>query len=176
MGLKENFIAYHTRKAVKKQQFERPTVNYDSAQRVGILFCTDTPQKHELVKQFKKKLEAEGKKVSVLTFLKKGQENYGFNFDYFGPEDFSFFGNLKSEAAKAFCDQKFDYLFHVDLDNNHPMLSYVLAHSHAKSRVGRYADETKEFYELMISLSEEKLPELIEQMYRYTKILSTNAA
>lgn len=175
-NLKEKFIAYHTRRALKKPHADRHSVNYDTAERVGIFFSSETPQKHEQIKQFKKKLEAEGKTVQVLTFLPKEAENFGFEYDYFSEEDFSFFGMLKSEAALAFCKQKFDYLFHIDLDNEHPMLSYLLAHSQAKNRIGHFSELTKDHYELMISLQEEKLADLIDQMYRYTKILSTNAA
>ncbi len=164
-----NFLRMRTSSALKRNSIPRASVPYKRAQSVGIIFSVEDRQKHDLIKDFVRHLETDGKKVQVLEFLPKKKENYEFLFDFFSDKDLSFWGRITSAEAIRFSDIPFDYLFYVDQESN-PMVLHLLAVSKARCRVGRFVEPESPFFELMI---EHKGPvkELIDSMYKYTRQL-----
>jgi hypothetical protein len=87
-------------------------------------------------------------------------------FDFFTVKDISFWGKIESEKTLKFSDTPFDYLFCIDTEPN-PMILYLLARSKSKCRVGKFHDQGKPFFELMID-SNENTKNLIDGIYKYT--------
>lgn len=147
----------------------RGSMPYKQAQKVGIIFSVEDKAKHDQIKEFVKRLEHDGKQVTVISFLPKKKENYEFLFDFFTDKDLTFWGNNTSHTATKFSETIFDYLFYIDNEPN-PLIINLLAKSKAKCRVGKYVDDIEPFFELMIE-SKEGTKGLIDGMYKYTTLL-----
>jgi Family of unknown function (DUF6913) len=147
----------------------RTCLPYEKADQVGVIFTVEDMQKHTHVKEFIKQLEKDGKKVTVICFLPHDKQNYEFLFDFFTVRDVSIWGNLGSTAAIKFANADFDYLFYLDTDPN-PLILNLLARCKAKCRLGKFWEDGKPFFELMIE-SNGNNKELMDSIYKYTHLL-----
>lgn len=168
--MKLSFLKTRTANQVKKNKSVRKSTDYKKAETIGILFSVEDRRKHDDVKEFVQKLQQDGKKVQVLEFLPEKKENYEFMFDFFTLKDISFWGKIESSKTLKFSDTSFDYLFCLDTKLN-PMVSYVLARSKSKCRVGKYFEDAKSLFEFMID-SNGSTKGLIDGMYKYTQQLN----
>jgi hypothetical protein len=164
-----NLLKIRTNSYLKKNKALRNNLSYKKAINVGIIFSVEDKKKHEDIKEFIKKLEHDGKHVKVMAFLPKKKENYEFLFDFFTEKDLSFWGNINSPNAEKFSDTPFDFLYYVDTTPN-PLVLNLMARSAAKCRIGKFWDEGKPYFELMIE-SNGNTKALIDSMYRYTSVL-----
>src|SRR6201990_1998216 len=115
---KMSFLKMRTSTALRKMSAKRASTPYKAAENIGIIFSVEDRSKHDNIKDLIKKLETDGKKVTVLEFLPKKKENYEFLFDFFTLDDLSFWGNITSEKAMKFSNTAFDYLFYIDSQLN----------------------------------------------------------
>lgn len=168
--MKLSFLKTRTTNQLKKNKAVRKSTDYKKAETIGILFSVEDKKKHDEVKEFIQKLQQDGKKVQVLEFLPEKKENPEFMFDFFTIKDISFWGKIESPKTLKFSDTSFDYLFCLDTKLN-PMISYILARSKSKCRVGKYDETVKPLFELMID-SNGSTKSLIEGMYKYTTQLN----
>jgi hypothetical protein len=158
-----------TDSALKKNKTARASIPYSQAVNIGIIFTVEDMQKHQDIKDLVSRLQHDGKKVKVLEFLPEKKENYEFKFDFFTIQDLSFWGNLNSEAALKFAGEAFDYLFYIDRQSN-PLILHLLARSKAHCRVGKFNEDERDFFELMIEHNGSNR-DLINNMYNYTSKL-----
>ncbi|MGK7391558.1 MAG: DUF1493 family protein [Candidatus Cyclobacteriaceae bacterium M2_1C_046] len=163
-------LTYRTKKLALKKPRRNCSISYSDAKRTGIIFTVDDLEKHEMIKSFIKKLKKDEKNVEVLCYLPKGKENYEFVFNYFTEKDVTFFGKFNNSDVIRFAASNFDYLFCLDCNPN-PMIESVLALSKSNCRIGCYHPEKDRFYELMIQPKDKSTETLINDIYRYTKIL-----
>ena len=164
-----NLLKLKTRSQLKRNKTMRNNVPYSAAVTVGIIFSVEDKQKHDIVKDFIKKLEHDGKKVTVISFLPKNKENYEFLFDFFTEKDLTFWGTITSPNAITFSETPFDYLYYLDKEPN-PMIMNLLAKSKAKCRVGKFYNSYQPYFELMIESNDETRG-LADNMYQYTRSL-----
>jgi hypothetical protein len=164
--MKLNLLKYRTKSLLKHNKASRANLPYRQAHSVGIVFTSDDRAKHDEIKEFIKRLEQDGKQVKVISFLPKDKENFEFLFDFFGPKDVNFWGQITSENALKFADQPFDFLFYVDEIPN-PLILHLVARSKAECRVSRHWEKTEPYFELMIE-STPGVKSLINGMIRYT--------
>lgn len=164
-----NLLKLRTHSYLKRNKSLRSSVPYQQAINLGIAFTVEDKEKHDHVKEFIRKLEHDGKKITVITFLPGDKQNYEFKFDYFTEDAISFWGNNTSSNASQFCDTVFDYLFYLDTEPN-PLILNLLARSKAKCRFGKYWEEGKPYFEFMIE-SAGNTKGLIEGMLNYTSQL-----
>lgn len=167
--MKLSFLRYNTKNQLKKNKTLRSNNSFKKSVKAGVLFTIEDRTKHDLVKEFIKKLEAEGKTVSVLAFLPEKKENFEFLFNYFTAKDISFWGNLQSTDALTFAATPFDFLYCLDESPN-PMVLNILARSKALCRIGRYVEENEVFFELMIE-SKNGVKSLIDGEMKYSREL-----
>ncbi len=163
------FLRYNTKNQLKKNKTLRSNTTFKKSAKVGVLFTVEDRSKHDLVKEFIKKLESDGKTVTVLAFLPEKKENFEFLFNYFTGKDISFWGNLNSSDALSFSTTPFDFLYCLDEVPN-PMVLNVLARSNAKCRVGNHQEVNEPFFELMIE-NKNGFKGLLEGVTRYTREL-----
>ncbi|MCK6618644.1 MAG: hypothetical protein L6Q51_13475 [Cyclobacteriaceae bacterium] len=164
--MKLSFLKSRTSRQLRKNSTQRGSIAYKKAQAVGIIFTVADRQKHDQVKEFIHKLEQDGKKVHVMSFLPEKRENHEFLFDFFTAKDVSFWGKINSQQAITFCETTFDYLYYLDTDPN-PYIMYLLARSRAKCRVGRFWINGEPYFELMID-SPANTRNLIDGIYNYS--------
>jgi hypothetical protein len=164
-----SFLKMRTSSALRKANAQRASTAYKHAQNIGIIFSVEDKQKHDNIKDLVKKLEVDGKKVTVLEFLPKKKENYEFLFDFFTLDDLSFWGNITSEKAVKFSNTPFDYLFYIDSQLN-PLVLNLLARSKAHCRIGKYSESESPYFEMMIE-DNGNTKSLIDNVYKYTRQL-----
>lgn len=164
-----NFLQFSTNSHLRKNRSERTCLPYAEAQKIGIIFTVEDKQKHNNIKELVKRLEKDGKKVTVLCFLPEDKQNYEFLFDFFTAKEFNMWGNVNSPAAIKFTGINFDYLFYLDTDPN-PLILNLLARCQAKCRLGKFWETGKPFFELMIE-SDGDTKELMDSLYKYTILL-----
>jgi len=168
--MKLSLLKRNTRSLLKANQSLRANVPYKKAMTAGIIFSVEDKQKHDLIKDFIKKLELDEKKVTVMSFLPKKKENYEFLFDFFSDNDLSFWGKITSSGASSFAETPFDFLFYVDTEPNDFILN-LIARSKAKCRVGKYyGEDDNSYFELMIE-NNGNTKSLIDSMYKYASVL-----
>lgn len=164
-----NLLKFRTKSYLKKNKSSRLSLPYNQSDSIGIIFTIEDLKKHEMIKAFVRKLEGDGKKVEVMSFLPRDKQNYEFLFDFFTDKEISFWGHNTSDKAVRFSEASFDYLFYLDTEPN-PLILNLLARSKARCRVGKYWEEGKPFFELMIeSTGDTKI--LIDGMFKYTSQL-----
>jgi len=161
-----NFLKIKTKALLRKNKTQHVNLPYKKAQTIGVIFTVEDKQKHFVIKEFIKKLEADGKIVQVLEYLPEKKENYEFKFDFFTTKDVSFWGTITSSNALQFSDAPLDFLFYLDLTPN-PLILHLLARSKAKCRVGRFWDEGHDYLDLMIE-SVANTQALVDNIYKYS--------
>lgn len=167
--MKLSFLALRTRAQLKKNKANRVSLPFAEARHIGVLYTVEDKKKHDEIKDFIHRLEREGKKVRILTYLPENKDNFEFLFDFFTLKDISFWGNFTGSNVLTFCNESFDYLYYMDTKPN-PILENILARSKAKCRIGKHFETTQSYFELMInSVSGQK--NLYDGMYNYSKQL-----
>ncbi len=164
-----SFLKYKTLSYLRKNRAIRASLPYKHAQHIGIIFSVEDRSKHDQIKEFVKRLEQDGKRVSVISFLPKNKDNYEFMYDFFTDADLSFWGNITSANAMRFAETPFDLLYYIDTTPN-PLIMNLMARSNAKCRVGKFWERREPFFELMIE-NKDGTRSLIDAMYRYTRVL-----
>ena len=164
--MKLNFLNLRTQSLLKKNRPPRATIPYNQANSIGVLFTVEDRKRHDEIKEFIHRLEKDGKKVQVFSFLPKEKNNHEFLFDFFTVKDVSFWGNIISGNAEKFYNTPFDYLFYLDSEPN-PILLNIMARSKARCRIGRHWENRLSYFELMIdTVSNSK--SLFDTFYKYS--------
>lgn len=167
--MKIKLLKLRTSNQLRKNKTQRCSTPFKKVERIGILFTIEDRRKHDQIKQLIHKLEQEGKKVQAFAFLPPKRENYEFLFDFFSPQEVSFWGAVKSDHALRFADTAFDYLLCLDSTPNE-YIRYLLARSKARCRAGVYATGLQPYFELMVN-GVRDTSALIDQLYQYTQKL-----
>ncbi|MEM6840983.1 MAG: hypothetical protein AAF944_24600 [Bacteroidota bacterium] len=149
---------------------KRQTVNYENAERIGILVTLTDHEKQHTIDDFIAHFTADHKEVQILCYDKRRARNKIFGYLQFSNRDVSAFGRFKAEHLIDFVNSRFDYLIHLDTESN-PVLNKVLTLSQAKCRIGCEIAEHHSYYELMFRA--ETLHDLCELIMRYVRIVST---
>ncbi|MGB3849820.1 MAG: hypothetical protein WA958_07605 [Tunicatimonas sp.] len=169
IAITNKIIEFQLPKLLKKSSVRRKTVNYASAERVGVLVTLHDHEKQHAIDEFVDRLVADHKEVEVLCYDKRRARNKIFGYIQFTSRDISLFGRLRAEYVLDFINRDFDYLFHLDIESE-VVLDKILVLSRAKCRVGCDMPEHRDFYELMVRA--ESLDELSEMIFRYVKLVA----
>lgn len=163
-------LIYKTNKQAKNKTSRACSLSYKDARKVGIIFTADDEVKHSLVKEFIKKLKKNDKDVEVICFLPKDKENHEFIFNFYTEKEISFWGKFTNPDVSKFAERTFDFLFCLDC-NPHPLVEAVLGITKASCRVGCYTEGKDHFYEMMINPKRATTENLIDEIFRYIKVL-----
>ncbi len=167
--MKLKLLRYRTRSYLKKNKTPRYSEPYANAVSFGVIFTVQDRQKHDHIKNFIRQLEHDGKEVKALAYLPPNQENYEFLFDFFTYREISFWGNITAESAIAFAETPFDFLIYLDTTPNELILN-LIAKSKAKCRIGKYWENARPYFEMMIECYGES-GALINELHKYTTAL-----
>ena len=171
IAIAKKFIEFQLPKLVKKSRVRRQTVNYQDAERVGVLVTLYDHEKQHAIDEFVDRLVSDHKEVEVLCYDKRRARNKIFGYVQFTDRDISLFGSIRAEYVTDFTNRDFDYLFHLDTESD-VVLDKILTLSRAKCRVGCDVPGHHDFYELMVKA--DSLPDLSEMIFHYVKLLATS--
>lgn len=165
MKFNHNLLKMRTERLLLQDNGVRSSVSYEASRSVGILFTVVDKGKHQVVKEFIRKLEHDGKQVKVMEYLPPDKQNFEFKFDFFTENDISIWGKITSVNALKFADTAFDYLVYLDTEPN-PLMMHLLARSKAKCRVGRQWEDGPSYFEFMVQ-APPNVKDLAETIHRY---------
>lgn len=152
--LKTQTHNYFLQKELSQHQMPHQSVDFDSAEKIGILFDATEMKNRQVVLDFTKKLKKDGKKVKLMGFLNDKDKNENFVFEHFNKNDLDWSLRPKNERVNEFIKRPFDILINLT-NESHPSLDYIAAFSHAKFRVGPFTEKIF-CYELMIEATGNK--------------------
>lgn len=146
--------------------------NLNNANSLAIIYNATNATDVELVKSLTHSLHQKNINIYTLGFVKSKTLNETqlstANNNFFSLKDLNWYGLPNDLCINEFCNLNADILLNFDLDEL-PQLTYILAKSNAKFKVGRYSQQNETFYDLMINLPAENanLDELIKQIFNY---------
>lgn len=97
--MKKAFLKYIAGKARNHNKTDRCSTPAEQVHSIGILFTTGDPLKRDAVEGFRKKMEGEGKKVSILEYIPTRKIVHVSGHPGFSPEEISFFGENKKSGC-----------------------------------------------------------------------------
>jgi len=162
------FLSMRTGSWLRRNKAARSTTAYSRAETIGVIFCIEDEKLLTEYDSFIHKLRNDNKQVTVLAYFPKKIALYDYKYEFFTPQNISFWGNYNTDEVSNFVEQSFDYLFHLS-DKPSAVVNGILAQSKAKCRIGKYAESHDPYYELMINT---KQKDYLEEMYNYTSILN----
>lgn len=155
---------------MRKRPGSQAPFSFKQADSIGVLFTWQDKAKEEEVIRFIEAINP-GRRVDCLCFNPNKKQKIDTRFPIFSLNDLSIRGKIKSEATNRFIDQPFNCLFHLDLELNE-ICQALLSGSQAQHRVGRYAEASEKFYELMIGIDKsEGLHNFTGQILKYMNAL-----
>ena len=150
--------------------------NFQTSNKIGVLFKTETKEDFEIVKSFLHFLMEQNNKIMALGFVdhNKVPDYYliriGFNF--FSKRDLNFFYLPKEQFILDFIKKPFDILIDLSLINSFP-LYYISNLSTARFKIGKLQDYN-DCYDMMIDINQDnRVQSLIEQIKHYVPVFCT---
>lgn len=168
--LKKSLINLHTKTALKRNAAKRESILFSEVKKIGIVHSYVSQEEIKSVYHFFDQLEKSNIKVEVLILKNKETELNIPEFIIADEQELTQFGKWNNEDIKGFFNEHFDYLIHLNLEENE-LVENILALSKAKCRVGKYFSDKEKYYELMISPEEDNIRKLIDQIFHYIQII-----
>ena len=163
---KKSLINFRTKSALRKNKAIRKNMSFSESKKIGLIHHYVDNQSIQSIYHFFDSLEKQGKKVDVMVIKDKKDELNIPEFLMTDSQEMTAFGQWTNESLLNYINQSFDYLIHLNLDDS-IFIENILANSKAKCRVGKFQEEKKEYYELMISPEKDTIQKLIDQIYHY---------
>lgn len=161
MSLKDQFIAWQLNRSVKKLERTVKVINLERVKSAGILWKIDD---HIIYQMLANQLKKRGIKVSSLCYADQPGSVHGELI--FSPDDFTFFGKLRTREITSFIKQEFDLLIDISLATAIEV-QFVRALSKAKFKTG-WSQSTPDYFDLSIDVHKRKEPSyLAEQLIHY---------
>jgi hypothetical protein len=163
------------KKETGKHRFNRGTVGFDSAKKIGFLFDATDDRNFETMKQYLKDMRGRQKEVHALGYINSRQipankfPQYGLNF--FCRKDLDWQGIPVNLTISNFIREDFDIV--VNLTNHIFPLTYIAAVSRARFRVGKFRSEYVNCYEMMIHSESGSLEQILGITENYLKKLKS---
>lgn len=170
-GIKEFFAK---KKLGKLGQGRKSAVyNYDTADFIGLVATCESETQISLILRYMEKLKTEYgiSKLKLLaycdenelpSFFRESESVVGVT-----KKDFSFTGESENARFVQFISEKFNILLDFSRDINEEV-EFIVKSSQASFKVGRFADQNQEMYDLMINLDGSKdLSLFMESLDRY---------
>ncbi len=175
MTLIKDFISVFNKPKITETQkinVPRYTINYEQARDIGILFSHSNDENPKAINYFVKLLQKDNKHIKALAYFEEKHSNpYDFRFDFFTAKEIDAKGKINSLQVDEFMKKNFDFLYCINT-TEFAAFDYIMQHSHAKCRVGKFFLNQEKGFELMINVGDNtNAVDLILQMLHYTKTL-----
>lgn len=137
----------------------RQVASLNEAKSFGIIFDSGNKEDFELVKKYVNYLKEMKKKVKVVGYFSAKEipeMTYSkLEYDFFTDKDLNLFRIPSNTFVNNFMEEEFDVLINLNIYNHFP-LKYIGAMSKAKYKVGRYSEENKKYYDMLIECQDDK--------------------
>jgi hypothetical protein len=178
LDLRRRVGAYMLESEMKEGSRQPQAISLDKAQKIGILFTGEDEQTLNSVSTFVKELRRNGKNVKCLGFVPKPNAvqtlRQSQDMDFFSTDDLNWYFRPQSSLVTSFLSEKFDMLIDLRIVRRVP-LPFMVALSKARFKVGRFNEEDKQIFDLMIHADEGMgINEFIDQMRHYLTIFDQN--
>ena len=151
--------AFLLRKELAGVERNKALLNMDDAKTFGIIFEASNKDHVELVKKYAGYLKEMRKKVKVIGYCDaKEIPEFTYSrleYEFFLKKDLSWYFKPSGMEIDNFIREEFDVLIDLNLEDHFP-LQYIAALSRAKCKVGKFSNEKKEIYDLMIEVDPDK--------------------
>ena len=117
--------------AVMREQKGTP----NEAKMVALLCDATTLENRKTIEGFVRKLQKEGKKVTVLGFFNEKTQNEAWAFRSFNKKNVSWKGIPSGSEVQRFLEKKFDLLYHCSINECLP-LEWIAALAKARFKIG----------------------------------------
>lgn len=169
MGLKKIIGKTLLRKGFARKR--KPTVPFNKARLVGILYNAGEESQKQMVKRLMDFFKEQKKECLSLGFFNTKEFPAGvhdtYGHEYFTKKFLNWAGLPTHHNVTNFIRQDFDFLINLDVSQPLHFLS-LLAQSKAGCRVGPYSKPHSHYYDLMIDA---KGADLAEETIRYLQKL-----
>jgi hypothetical protein len=167
MKLWNDFKQYFYKKSLSKrlQQInaEHAITNLSDAHSIGILYDSSNPDHDIVITKFAENLRKHEKVVEILGLINDMKTEHKGDISIFNKKNLNWMGIPENEKVEQFAGKKFDLLIASFIQPN-TSLEYVVAVSKARWKVGAYAPDKTELYDMMINLhGRNELPYFLEQ-------------
>ncbi|WP_111709176.1 DUF6913 domain-containing protein [Lutibacter citreus] len=154
----------------KAKEFVENNVNENSGKIKNVIVLLDDINENEtLVKELKKELNLNEKGLKVVVIHQQNNKNKEDEIGFY-PQDFGWYGKIKSEELKNILTKKYDLLINYSkIDNLYNNL--VLLQSKSSFRVG-FAHLDNRFYDLLIDCKSTKTSLFNKELKKYLTILN----
>lgn len=158
-----------TKLAQKANKDLRKSIAYSKAETIGIVYYNNDQSKIDAAENLSTLIKMDGKIVKIIAFERKSTVKH-LPYDTFSKENFSFWSNILGKPLIDFVDTPYDFLICLDRNPN-IYLQNILAISKAKCRIGRYAEESRQLFEMIIDDKNDSA-DWVKSVYDYLKIIS----
>lgn len=170
---------YYFRKEQQQNGQTRRLTNLRDARRIGIIYPLNNVPDYDRVSEFVSELQRDHKEVKALGFVKNKSLVSRFlpklSFDFFSKRDINWFYKPVHTQVKDFIEKEFDILIDLSMSDNFP-LKYIAGLSNALCRVGKFSEENKDYYDLMIdSTPAMTTDDFLGQVRHYLTIINSHA-
>ena len=161
--IRSYFFEAHLNQKLSQIKINRTSVEFDMAETIGILFDATEASNRIKVEAYAQKMIKNGKKVSLLGFVKNKQKDLSFPFKYFTLNEVNWKMIPESSEINQYMNKRFDILINLYLGSN-IQIEYISALSKANLRVGPFSENPNSF-DLMIDIPNNKgIDHLIKQI------------
>jgi hypothetical protein len=169
--------SYFLAKEMRIRKRDVQGMGLDAARSIGVIFNAKDESSFKLIRELTDHLRGGGlRQVKALGFVPKAEVSSFLqssqDFDFFSKQDFNWFFKPQGRKVAGFISEPFDILIDLRLNKSIPLL-FIVGLSRAQFKVGRYGNNFKEYYDLMIDVEgEPELSYFIEQIKHYLTMLS----
>ncbi|MBF26147.1 MAG: hypothetical protein CMP49_06540 [Flavobacteriales bacterium] len=160
-----------------KNDESQELITLSSSKKIGLLFEADHSQSIQCVKQLLKYFSKFHFSIDALGFVNSRKEDSvhisTIHMNYFNLTDLNLFGIPNSQKIKQFCENEYDILINLSLNNNF-QLKYLAFTSNAKYKVGIFDSDKVFNYDLMFKLKVKTLDYFIEHLIYYLELIDKN--
>ncbi len=173
--IKLKLLRYLNHRANIRNKIPHINISFREARDFGLIFTWENDTKFNRVRELIKSLEIHGKEAHLICYQGNKKDKLPADVQAFTDRDISMFGKVRSQILKEFLNKSFDFILHLDLQQN-IMTQFVLSRTRAKCRIGKTAMDFREFYEMMIQpTGENDYKDFCDQVMHYTKSIAIYA-
>ncbi len=164
------------RKKLSELERQKQFVNIEEARNIGVVFEHTSAEAFEVVKQFVLKLKEQGKRVHAIGYFDQKHPVAHLSypkteFDFFNTKETNGLQVPSSPYIQTFMGEVKDLLIDFNFKNKFP-LRYIVAHSHAKCKVGLEFPGNLLTHDVLLALPEyPTLTEFIAQVNKYLRMI-----
>lgn len=154
---------------------ERKLINLNDAESIGILYDASNEEDYNFMTKLVRDLQTEHKKVKALGYIRqKKMPAYGFpklTFEFFNKKEFKWNFKPRQSVIEEFINYPFDILIDLSPPDIY-QTKYLSGLSKAGLIVGRFDEQWKEYYDILIKANSGcKIDELVSHYIHYLKML-----